>query len=155
MKLLSEDEDRKFRERIREEFGIVGDVRNEWEPVDIGSFVRTPWREQEENDRRLERFVELLEERDERLLMVAFSGGQYVPSYQELFEEKYEGRTAEIQPHEILEVREDLITFYVFPEDLSWVFLGDHEGSLIFSGEIINAAEEIISEEKLDEGEYP
>ncbi|QGA80052.1 hypothetical protein [Candidatus Nanohalobium constans] len=154
MRILSEKEDERFRERIKEEFGIPGDVDDNWEPVNIGSYLATPWREQKENDERLKKFTELLKERDEKLFMVAFSGGQYVPSFQQTFEEKYDSKAAEIKPEEILEVRDDLITFYIFPKDLSWIFLGDHEGRVVFSGEIIEEVRDIIDEEKLEEREY-
>ena len=154
MRVLSDEEDERFKERVREEFGIPGDIENNWEPVDIGSYVITPWREQEENAKRLKKFANLLKERNEKLYLVAFSGGQYIPSPHETFEEKYDSKAAEIEPEEVLEVRDDFITFYIFPEDLSWVFLGDHEGSLAFSGEIIEDVKEIIDEDKLEEREY-
>jgi hypothetical protein len=145
VRFLSDEEDEKFREKVREEFGIPGD---------IGSYVITPWREQEENRERLNKFAELLEERGGKIFMVAFSGGQNVPKFQKRFREKYDSKTVEIKPEEILEVRDDLINFYIFPEDLSWVFLGDHEGSLAFSGDIIEDIKKIVDEEKLEEREY-
>ncbi|WEL22990.1 hypothetical protein [Candidatus Nanohalovita haloferacivicina] len=146
MRILSDNEDKELRDRIREEFGIRGDVDSEWEPIDIDDFFRTDWHEQEKNRERLEEFIEMLKKRGEKLFMIAYPGGQYVPSFQETFEEKYDSKAVEIDPEEISEIREDLITFYVVPEDLSWIFLGDHEGSLQFAGEIREEAEKAFGE---------
>jgi hypothetical protein len=154
MRVLSEESDKEFRENIDNQYGIKGDTEIHWEPVDIGEHLSTTWEEQEKNNERLKEFKEVLKESNSQLFVVAFTGGQYIPKFQEKFEQKYKSRTVEIEPEELTEVREDLITFYLFPEDLSWAFLSDHEGRLIFSGEITEKAKEIIDEEKLKKFEY-
>lgn len=75
--------------------------------------------------------IDLVRENTDSLFVLAFEEDQYIPAVREEFNEKYGGNVVEITPEEIREVSDDLVTLYLLPEDMNWIILRDHDGSIL------------------------
>lgn len=147
MRILSEKEDEELRKRLKEKYGLIGDPKKDWDPLNLGDRYYTDWRVHKENKEYMESFVDLLKGMNSDIYAVAYEGSQYLPDTKKTFKEKYKGRAIEVDPDEILDL--EFISCYIVPEDLSWILLNDHEGALAFTGEIEAELLEIINEEHL------
>lgn len=78
----------------------------------------------------------------ERIYSIAFEDEQYA-NFDESFKEKFDNKSAAIEPSEIPQITDDIVEFMVVPESLEWIIVFDHEGHVSFNG-----GEEFIEEVK-------
>lgn len=156
MEIVSEEKDEKLKEDLKDRYSIRygnwGAGRADF-PDRLTFYWPYNKEKQQERIKRTVEFVENLGISD--LYMVAFKREQYA-WYEKNFEEKYNNRSAKIEPSEILQVAEDLVETMVLPETLEWMILFDHEGDITFHGseEFIEQVKEFFDDwEKLSD--YP
>ena len=140
MKVLSDEEDEKFRQRVREEIGFHHEPSEGWEPLNMENAFSIPWPGNDEYPEYEEKVIQTIKEQTEEVYILAFETDQYVPSAKQKFQDKYNGNTIKASPDEIEEVSRDLIVIYILPEDLNWTVLFDHDGNFHFAGEIKDRA---------------
>lgn len=159
MRVLSDEEDEDFRQRVREELGFHHEPSEGWEPLDMAdSFVvgytEGDYEEKFENEaeivearsqdyrENLQKTLGLIGERENSVYILAFEKGQYTPQAQQKLEKEMNGNVAEGSPEEIEEIIDELIVVYILSDNLDWAILLDHDGNIHFSGEIKDEASE-------------
>lgn len=143
MEPVSEEKDRELKEELEDRYSIR---YSNWGAgrADFPDRLTFYWPyDKEEQRERVERTAGLVETLGyQELYMVAFEREQYA-WYKKNFEEKYDGRSAQIKASEIPQVAENLVEAMVLPKSLEWMILFDHEGDITFYG-----GEEFIEEVK-------
>lgn len=145
MRVLSDEEDRKFRKKIREEVGFRHEPCDGWEPLDIECCFTVDY-SHENYERNFQKTLDLVRTREDSFFILAFEEGQYVPDSAQKFKEDMDEKIVEVSYSELEKITHDLIIVYILPESLDWIILLDHDGNIHLSGEIEERARTIFDE---------
>ena len=94
MRVLTDEEDEEFRERVRKEIGFHHEPSQGWEPVELGDKFTVPY-SHSKYDENFQKTLDVIKEKEESLYILAFEKGQYVPTAAEFFEQKMNGNAVE------------------------------------------------------------
>lgn len=153
MRVLSDEEDEKFRQRVRKEVGFHHEPEEGWEPLDmedgfVVNYKEGDYEEEFENKmdevearsqnyrENFQKALDLIQGREDSVYILAFENGQYVSKARRKLKEEMDGNVVKVSLDEVYEMTKDLIIVYILPEDLSWIILLDHDGNIQFSGDI-------------------
>lgn len=146
MRILTDEEDQQLRERVRSEIGFHHEPSEGWEPVEMEDSFIVPWPGNDKSPRYREAAIDVIGEISDKFYVLIFETDQYVPRFQETFNDKYNGNCLEASPEELKEILDDLIIVYAVSKDMNWIVLFDHDGGLNFSGEIKEKAKQEFEE---------
>lgn len=142
MRVLTDEEDEKFRKEVRKEIGFHHEPNQGWEPLELEEEYVVGY---DEYDDQYIKALDVIEQFDDSLYILAFERGQYVPKAKKKFEETMKEKVVEISIDEIKEIFNHLVIFYVLPQDKEWIVLFDHDGNVHFSGKIKSEAERVFN----------
>ncbi|EGQ43715.1 MAG: hypothetical protein J07AB43_05920 [Candidatus Nanosalina sp. J07AB43] len=137
MRVLTDDEDEKFRKEVREKIGFHHEPAQGWEPLEIGEEYVV---EYEQDEDRESKALDAIGELNDSLYILAFESGQYVPKAKKTFKEDMKENVVEVSFDEVECILNDLVIVYVLPRNMEFIVLFDHDGNIHFSGKIISNA---------------